>query len=252
MESIRFALNHFGVSGNDLKRTLSAALEKGGDYADLFFEHTCSNSIGLQDGTVNRASSNIDFGMGVRVISGDQTGYAYVEDITPGNMLKAAQTAARIASGNSGSREPVSLTEVTPAHDFYTVHTAWDEVAVKDKMPWLQQLNDRIFATDPRVTKVIAGLGDTASHIFFCNSAGEMCYDYRPMAQLQAQCIMVEGNRLENNYAGRSFRMGAEFLTDELVNTLAAEVVDRVEPKYHQSQQRDEKAERHGGKHLPE
>jgi len=33
-------LNHFGVSEEDLKKVLATALEKGGDYADLYFEHT--------------------------------------------------------------------------------------------------------------------------------------------------------------------------------------------------------------------
>lgn len=75
------AMNHFGVTESDLRKVLSTALEKGGDYADLFFEHTFSNYVGLQDRAVNRCTSNIDFGMGVRVISGDQSGYAYVEDL---------------------------------------------------------------------------------------------------------------------------------------------------------------------------
>ncbi|MBR2496937.1 MAG: twin-arginine translocation signal domain-containing protein, partial [Parabacteroides sp.] len=86
---ISFALNHFGVSESDMKKVLTVALEKGGDYADLFFEHSYRNNIGLQDGAVNRASSNIDFGMGVRVLAGDQTGYAYVENVTMEEMLKA-------------------------------------------------------------------------------------------------------------------------------------------------------------------
>ena len=73
---ISFAMNYFKVSEGDLRKVLAAALEKGGDYADLFFEHSYRNNVGLQDGAVNRASSNIDFGMGVRVLSGDQTGYA--------------------------------------------------------------------------------------------------------------------------------------------------------------------------------
>ena len=60
---ISFAQNHFGVSESDMKKVLTAALEKGGDYADLFFEHSYRNNVGLQDGAVNRASSNIDFGM---------------------------------------------------------------------------------------------------------------------------------------------------------------------------------------------
>ena len=65
---VAFALNHFGTSESDLKKVLAAALEKGGDYADLFFEHTYQNNLGLQDGTVNRASSNIDYGMKQKLV----------------------------------------------------------------------------------------------------------------------------------------------------------------------------------------
>lgn len=106
--AVALAMNHFGVSEADLKKVLAAALEKGGDYADLFFEHTISNSIRLMDGAVNNSYSNIDYGVGVRVLTGDQSGYAYVENITVEDMLKAARTAARIASANKGNK-PLNL-----------------------------------------------------------------------------------------------------------------------------------------------
>jgi TldD protein len=226
-ESIRFALNHFGITESNLKKVLSAALEKGGDYADLFFEHSYNNSIGLQDGAVNRASSTIDFGMGVRVLSGDQTGYAYVEEITLQEMLRAAQTAARIASAGR-QKEPVNLTEIPVTANYYRIQTPWDEIIVKDKMPYLQKLNDKIFASDNRVNKVSASLSDTTSHIFFCNSEGEMFYDYRPMAIMSAQCIMAEGNRIENNYSSRAYRTGSEFLTEKIVDEIAREAIDKT------------------------
>lgn len=224
---ISFALNHFGVSEGDLRKVLSAALEKGGDYADLFFEHTYRNNISLQDGAVNRASSNIDFGVGVRVLAGDQTGYAYVENVTLEEMLKAAQTAARIANGTS-SKEPVALTEHKTNNSFYKIQTSWDELAVKEKMPFLQKLNDKIFAGDKRVNKVMAALGDTTSHIMFCNSEGQIYYDYRPMVTLSAVCIMEENGKIENSYAARAFRMGAEFLTDEIIDEVAKEAIDKT------------------------
>lgn len=62
------------------------------------------------DGAVNNSYSNIDYGVGVRVLIGDQSGYAYVENITLEDMLKAARTAARIASANKGNK-PLNLTE---------------------------------------------------------------------------------------------------------------------------------------------
>lgn len=224
---IAFALNHFGVSENDMKKVLAAALEKGGDYADLFFEHTYSNYISLQDNAVNRASSNIDFGVGVRVLAGDQTGYAYVENVTLDEMLKAARTAARIAADGS-SKMPVGMTEKPIAKNYYQVVTPWENISVKDKTPYLQKLNDTIFASDKRVHKVMASLGDSTSHILFCNSEGQLYYDYRPMVTLGAVCIMEENGKIENSYSARAFRMGAEFLTDEIIDEIAKEAVAKT------------------------
>ena len=222
------AMTHFGVAEADLKKVLAAALEKGGDYADLYFEHTFNNSVSLMDGKVNNCSSNIDFGMGVRVVAGDQTGYAYVENITLDEMLRAARTAARIADDKNHSHQAAALTEVAIPAKYYDEQAPWETFTVKDKIPYLQKLNDRIFALDERVHKVRAFLSDSTSHIFFCNSEGQMYYDYRPMCSLAAICIMEKDGRVENAYASRSYRMGTDFLNDALIETLAKEAVDKT------------------------
>lgn len=221
------AMNHFGVSEENMRKVLAAALEKGGDYADLFFEHTFTNVIGLKDGAVNSCNSYIDFGMGVRVLAGDQSGYAYVENVTLDDMLNAARTAARIASGNKKAG-PVGLKAKTLKKNYYSVTTSWEEVSLKDKMPYLQKLNDKIFSLDKRVSKVMANQSDTTSHILFCNSEGVMYYDYRLMVTLGAVCIMEENGRMENSYAARAYRKGFEFLSDDLVEILAREAVDNT------------------------
>jgi len=223
-EGAALMLTHFGVSENDLKKVITTALEKGGDYADLFFEHTFYNSISLQDGAVNRAYSNIDFGMGVRVVNGDQTGYAYVENITMGDMLKAARTASRIASGTARTAG-VNVNEQLFTN-FYPIARSWEDVSVKDKKPYVQQLNDRCFALDKRVIKVMASQMDSTSYILFYNSEGILCSDYKPMVSLSAYCIMEDGGKTENYSAARSFRKGVEFLTDDVVDVISRQAVD--------------------------
>jgi len=225
--AVSAALAHFGVTEQELKKVLAVALEKGGDYADLFFEHTFNNGISLQDGAVNRSNANIDFGMGVRVLSGDQTGYAYVEDVTLDEMLKAARTAARIASGSQKTK-PVNLTEKPIAKNYYSITTPWDTVVLKDKMPYLQKLNDKIFALDKRVQKVSASLSDSTSHILFCNSEGVLYYDYRPMVILRSSCVMEENGKFENFGASRAYRQGYEFLTDDIIDVVARETVEKT------------------------
>jgi TldD protein len=225
--SVAAAMNHFGVTEEMMRKVLAAALEKGGDYADLYFEHSFNNNVSLMDGQVNSCSSNIDFGMGVRVLAGDQSGYAYVEGVTLEEMLRAAHTAARIASsGKSG--KPAALTEKQLEKDRYAVVTPWDEVNLQAKMPYLQKINDKVFALDKRVRKVQANLSDTTSHVLFCNSEGISYYDYRPMVSFGAVCIMEENGKTENAYAARSYRKGFEFLTDELIDALAREAVDNT------------------------
>ncbi|RLD35187.1 MAG: TldD/PmbA family protein, partial [Bacteroidetes bacterium] len=73
---VKSYLDHFEVSTGLMQKVISEAMSKGGNYADLFFEHKISNSLGLEDGKVNRAYSNVDYGVGIRVLKGDQTGYA--------------------------------------------------------------------------------------------------------------------------------------------------------------------------------
>jgi TldD protein len=216
-------LSHFGVSVEDLKKVLAAALEKGGNYADLYFQHTRSHQISLRDGEVNRAASNVDYGVGIRTVAGDQTGYAYVENTLPEDMVRAAKTAAGIASITTKQGKEIKLAE-KHFHNYYPIEIPWEEIDVLRKKEYVQKLNDRIFELDKRVIKATVALSDATSYTLFCNSEGVLASDYRPMALMHASCTMQEGTKIENGYSSRAFRQGFEFLSDELVETLAQEV----------------------------
>jgi len=230
-------MKHFGIDEADLKKVLATALEKGGDYADLFFEHAFNNSLGLRDGEVNSTFSGIDYGMGVRVLSGDQTGYAYVESTELSDMLKAARTAARIADAPAAGTKLNLGLEVEPKNH-YRIKQSWEDVSLKQRIPFVQKLNDRIFEIDERVDKVMVSLSDSSTHVLFVNSEGVWYEDFRPMVSLAAVCVMKENGIYENGRAARSFRMGFEFLTEALIEEIAQETIaetavlfDAIKPK---------------------
>jgi len=219
-------LDHFEVTPGLLQKVISAAMEKGADYADLFFEHTITNTSALEDGKVNSAFSNVDFGVGIRVLKGDQTGYAYSEMLTPEAMLKAAKTAANIADSPSMFK-PAAINEYLPPN-YYPFKTSWEESSIKNKIPFIQRMNDNIFAADKRVSKVKAYLGDYSSYILFYNSEGLLTRDYRPAFYLYGICIMEENGRTESYGASRSYRMGSEFLTNKLIDEISQEAVTKT------------------------
>jgi TldD protein len=219
-------LEHFEVTPELLQKVIAAAMEKGADYADLFFEHTLNNRSTLEDGKVNSAYSNVGFGVGIRVLKGDQTGFAYSETVTPEAMMKAARTAANIADSSPVS-VPVNVTEYMPPN-FYPVVKSWEETSINSKIPFLLRMNEKIFAGDKRVTKVNAFLIDSSSYIMFYNSEGKLAWDFRPMGTLVGVCIMEDKGRVENSNVTRAFRTGFEFLTNDLIDQLSDEVVKRT------------------------
>lgn len=227
----------FGVSREDLSKVLQTAMSTGGSFADLYFEHTFDSMLNLRDGEVNAVSANIDFGVGIRVVKGDQTGYAYTENITLEEMLKAAKTASRIAN-EPGERQNISFKTAQRKETYYPLIHPWQEAGVDLKQPFLQRLNDRIFAISEHVSRVLISQTDTMSYILYANSEGVLSVDERPMGTLSVTCIMERNGQVENGRAARSFRMGSEFLTDDLIETLAQEVVaqtlflfDAITPK---------------------
>lgn len=236
IKSIEDILKHFAVSREDLLKVVTEAMSKGGDYADLFFENTFSNSISLSDNQVNRTASNIDFGVGIRVIAGDQTGYAFVENTDLPSLLTAARTAASIATSTK-EQNPVEIKD-TVFTNRYRIQREWLDVSVADKKDFVQQLNNRIFELDENVIKASVSLNDSTSYILFFNSEGTLTWDYRPMCLMYGSCVMQRDGKIESGYASRAYRKGFEFLSDDLIETLAQETVkqtrlmfDAIKPK---------------------
>lgn len=218
--------DHFMVTENLIQEIMSEALAQGGDYCDVYFEHTIFNFIGLEDNIVNRAYSNVNFGVGIRVLKGDQTGYSFTEEITPKAMKLAAQTAANIA--NSPQQvDPIPLT-LHQHPNYYPIKTSWEEVKIDRKIPFLQRINDRVFSLDPRVIKSNISFSDESSYILFANSEGRVAMDYRPMASITVSVSAEQNGQREENYANLTGRDGLELFTPEKLDGLADDAVSRT------------------------
>jgi TldD protein len=218
--------DHFGVEEGIIREVMSEALSGGGDYCDVFFQHKIANYIGLEDKAVNRAYSNVDFGVGIRVLKGNQTGYSFTEEITPRAMKLAAKTAANIAdSGATAKPIPLKL------HDhpnYYYIKTGWETVSIDKKIPYMQKINDKVFALDPRIIKANIWFTNETSYILFANSEGRVVYDYQPMGEISVNCTAEQNGRREQSRFDLSGRRGIDFFNPQNIERLASEAVRRT------------------------
>jgi TldD protein len=118
----RFFFEKFGITERLLERCLGEALSAGGDYADLYFESVTATSLGVDEQIVKSASQGTSAGCGIRVLSGERTGYAYTDNLSPDRLLHAARTAALIASGPA--KQPVQGFTEAPAPIFIPSRSA--------------------------------------------------------------------------------------------------------------------------------
>ena len=66
--------NEFGIDDTMCQMLLEKALSKGGDFADIYCEHSLENWLNLEDGKVSRSYGNVLLGVGIRTVKGDQVG----------------------------------------------------------------------------------------------------------------------------------------------------------------------------------
>ena len=184
----RYFIEKLGLSERLMERCLGEALSAGGDYADLYFESVTSTSLGIDESLVKSASQGISVGCGIRVLSGERTGYAYTDDLSSARLLRAARTAALIASGPA--KEQMSgFRHTSDAQTLYPITGATADAEIAAKLALIQRADQAARAFDPRITQVRAGFNDELRRILVAASDGTFASDTQPLARLNVFVI---------------------------------------------------------------
>lgn len=218
-----FFASRFGLTATDLEAYLAEAMSRGGDYADLYFEYTANTALTLEENIVKSASQGVSLGVGVRVISGEKTGYAYSGDLSPERIRHAARTAACIAEGPSQTLKS-GLDEGT-RHDLYPVLTAPAETSLAERVALIRRANEAARAYDARVFQVRAIYADSIRHILVATTDRVLNFDRQPMARLSVTVLARQGNGTpQEGHSGGGGRIALDaFLDDKTPERYATE-----------------------------
>jgi TldD protein len=192
----------------EMERLLGRALERGGDFADLYFEHERTSSLLLEEGIIRTASAGVSCGLGVRVVAGERTGYAYTDDLSWPAMARAAETAAHIASG-AKSLPPQPVSPAPVAHRYG--ETTIGGLDLAERIALLERADRAARAHDPRIEKVIATLAEETRRIRIANSAGTLVEDVQPLFSIRVSVIAAKDGVRREGSAGGGGRLGPAF-----------------------------------------
>ena len=224
-------LEIFNVTEPQLQTLTATALAHGGDYCDLYFEHTTFFNLMLKDGVVSSGGFHTDFGVGIRTLIGEKTGYAYSENTDMADMISAAKAASAIAAGQKATGLTYPGVN-TRRQDLYPMQVNWRDMGADAFLPFMLDLEKEISGRDTRIVKVLIRLSDSVTDVLMFNSLGELTYDTRPMGSITVSAVFQQNGKTENKNASRSFRMGAELIGPELLKELADEVVKGIDERF--------------------
>jgi len=219
-------LTWFGIDTALISEVMAELTRRGADHADLYFEHTRSNSIRLEDGVINQANTEIDQGVGLRVVVGDQVGYAFTEELTREAMLGAARTAAAIASSGAAV-QPVGF-EMGSVGGLYTLAVPWSDVGVTEKLPLLTKVESIARGLDPSVKNVGVYYSDSDTRVVVASLDGRIEIDRRPMTRIWCDITCERDGTKVSQSANLAARDGLDFYTDERLQLVAKQAVDRT------------------------
>ncbi len=224
----------FGIDDKICQMLLEKALSKGGDFADIYFEHSLENWLILEDGKVDRSYSNVLLGVGIRTVKGDQTGYGFTQELTTESMLSAAATAASLVNE---SASPVAKNlKSLKTQDYYPFDPSMIEIPLQSKLPLVKSINDKCFALSDLIVKVNAGFHDSTKRILVVTSDGVKAEDFLPRNYLYASTVGEKNGRTEQSWYNFGGRRDFSYYTDELATKLSEEVVGRTEKLFEASQ----------------
>jgi TldD protein len=209
-----FFFQKLGLTHRDLERYLGQALSAGGDYADLYFEYHTSSALSVDESLVKSATQGISAGCGVRVISGERTGYAYTDDLAPDKIIHACRTAALIASGPN--KQPIAnLKDAVGARNLYPVATASVDAEVVQKLELVMRADRAARSHDGRIVQVRASYADELRRILVVGSDGTIASDTQPLARMNVSVIAKDERNSSRGNAGGGGRVGLDYFQHE-------------------------------------
>jgi len=192
-----------------VERALAHALRHGGDFAEVFVEDKRSTAISLDDRRVEELSSGHDKGAGIRVVSGETTGFAHTADLSERGLLAAAEAAAAVARSNAPGARQVELGDRRLV-DGTGAEILPEDIGKAAKVDLLRRADDAARSTQQAIVQVSAGYGDSRRRILVASSEGLLASDDQVRTRFSVVCVASGDSGMQTGYESRAHTVGFE------------------------------------------
>lgn len=213
------------ISQEVVEDVLTVALAGGAEFAEIFVEDARRGSVSLDDGRIESLASGRDRGAGIRVVSGNSTGFAHTADLTEQGLRSAARSAADAARASGRSPVgPLERVETTPG----PVAVRPSEIDKATKVSLLRRAEEVARSADSAISQVSARYADNRRRILVANSDGVLATDDQTRTLFSVSCVASGDAGLQTGHETIGLSVGFELFDRYDVEALADRAAKRA------------------------
>ncbi len=193
-----------------VENVLTAALESGADFAEIYAEETKRSSIAMINGKVETALGGLDYGAGVRLFYGNQAIYGFTNDLSEKSLLHIAKEGAAALRGDriyarKGWRE-MARRCINP------IRILPSDVAKAVKAEQLARASAAAKGYDALITQTRAGYLEVMKHVLVANSKGVWGEEDRVRSRFTIEAVASSASEKQSGHLGPGGSEGYELL----------------------------------------
>ena len=207
------------LSENTVKKILEHGLKQGADFSEVFVEDTVSSSINLLDQKIDEINSSNSFGIGVRLLYGNEAYYGYSSDTKEGNLLKLTENLGQSGmEGHPGRLQPLEHQSV---EDIHHVAINPDTVSKSERAELLRNLDKITRNHGQDICQVNANMAEKKRSVLIANSEGLWSEDTRSYSRMRLSAVAEKGDGPQSASESPGVLGGYEFFKNLDLEELA-------------------------------
>ena len=207
------------LSENTVKKILEHGLKQGADFTEVFIEDTVSSSINLLDQKIDEINSSNSFGIGVRLLYGNEAYYGYSSDTEEGNLLKLTENLGQ--SGMDGQFGGIQPLENQSVEDIHHVAINPDTVSKSERAELLRNLDKLTRSHSQDICQVNANMAEKKRSVLIANSEGLWSEDTRSYSRMRLSAVAEKGDGPQSASESPGVLGGYEFFKNLDLEELA-------------------------------
>lgn len=198
---------------------IAEGISMGADFVDIFIERTQSQGIVFKNSRAEDTQSGTLFGIGIRLISGEQALYGYTNSTDREELLRITKI---LGSRINKKQTPAALNFEKLIYPKIPVIPDRN-IDAKDRLSYLSKVDQKL-RTDEKTAQVVLSFTKKKQLIEVYNSDGLFASEERPYIRLFHHLVMKDGNLQSEATSGPGAIGGWEFIeklnTEELCDDL--------------------------------